>query len=169
MKHCTCTFTKWIKCNSWKVYCEKYIYLESNPKFKHHSLLSSVQYQEMSQQESLILESFHLRGKGVVLKRSLGAFSTIVFATANMTATCWNLRRGITQKENMRTDASKGFFKPTQRHQQLFSLRTQGDRHALNLHTEREALMTELVSLNSCIHNCLSQGTEWLLWEGSLL
>lgn len=116
----------------WNIYIHIYIYLENNPKFKHHSLLSSAQYQEMSHQERLILESFHLRGNRVGLKRSLDAFSTTVFIAANMTATCWNLRKRITQKENMRTNSSKGFLKPIQCHQQQFSLRTQGDRHALN-------------------------------------
>lgn len=123
----------------------------------------------MSQQESIILASFHLRGNRVGLKRSLNAFFTIVYTTANMTETCWNLRRGITQKENMRADASEDFFTPTQCHQQLFSLRTQGDRQALNLHTEREALITEVVASNSCIHTCPSLGAERLLWEGPLL
>lgn len=93
----------------------------------------------MPHQEGLILESFHLRGNRVGLKRSLDAFSTVVFIAANMTATCWNFRRRRTQKENTRTNASKvssNQYNVTSSY--FLSLRTQGDRHTLNLDTQRE-------------------------------
>lgn len=116
----------------------KSIYILKTIQIQTSLFTSSAQYQEIPHQKSLILGSFHVRGNRVGLKRSLDAFFTVVFTAANMIATCWNLRRRITQKENMRTNASKGFFKPIQCHQQLFSLRIQGDRRTLNRDPERE-------------------------------
>lgn len=146
---------KCIKCDSLKVYFEKCVHIENNPKFKHHSLLSSVQYQEMSRQESLILESFHPRGNSVGLKRSSMHFPLECSLLPALTATCWNIRRGIAQKENTRTKAAKGFLKPTLCHQQWVSLGTQGDR-CLIPGPGREARTVASAALNACVHTSLS-------------
>lgn len=134
------------------MYFEKCIYLENNPKFKHHSLLSSVQYQEMSCQKSNF-GKFSPKGKQ---GRSEKKFRCIFHYGSCCCPHDSNMlefkKRNNTEREHENKCIYRFLQTNTMSSAAVLSRDTRRQIDALNLSTEREALMVEFAALNSCVH-----------------
>lgn len=128
-------------------------------------LLNSAQYQEMSCQESLILEHFRPWGKQVQFakKRKCVFYSTVCCCQHDSDMLGFE---GWNREGNMQIIVSKGFFKPTLCHWQLFSLGRQGGRQILSPQDWRRSTKDGTGCLNPCFHTSLSLEGKHFLREG---